>query len=198
MKSKQSKRNRTLLNNTSKEIERIVDKFKSNRGEMNSLGNKILKQIQVRTRLGFGVAKGNRKVRLAKLSNSYKDTRKGKIRFFTTKTGQVIRIRNKKAIRPKGLSRETTASKSNLTATGLMLNSLTAKVASRRIFITLENKKGKDIFGTPSKTSTNAKAGYQANQGRRFLDLASFEVKMFKQIVTKKLIALGAKMLKKL
>jgi len=214
-------------------ISELVETYTSNDRKMKTLAWDMLDQIRTRTRLGFGVTRTGKKVRLKRLSNSYKDQRKGKVRFFTSKSGHVYPIKANRAVlsnkeldslrasvgarasskanrkinasitknllKPTHLNKEhTTPSKSNLTSTGSMLNSLTRRVINKRIFITLKNNRSTDMYGKPSKMTANKKAKLQAKAGRRFLDLAKFEQKLFRDRITKDLFKLSNRILSKL
>lgn len=54
------------------------------------------------------------------------------------------------------------------------------------------------MYGKPSKMTANKKAKLQAKAGRRFLDLAKFEQKLFRDRITKDLFKLSNRILSKL
>lgn len=215
-------KNEKKFRDAAKTIEGLVDTYTSSTRLMNRLGEDIVKQIKTRTRLGYGVTKSGKRVRLEPLSDSYKKQRKGKIRFFTAKSGKVVAIeplsnkelnsfrasksarrqnrKNRKFVKkpPNLNSNLTKPAKSNLTATGLMLNSLTRRVVGSRIFISLANATGKDMWGKFSRVTSSQKANFQAKMGRRFLDLAKFEQKIFRNRVTKEMLAISERAIRKL
>lgn len=202
------------------EIDKLVDIYTKSPRRMNNLGSDIIKQIKTRTRLGYGVQIGGRKIRLKKLSDNYKAARRGMKRFFRNKkTGGTFVVEAlsakelkayraskearkenkalKKSLTPTRLSLSTRPAKSNLTATGLMLESLTKRVVGTRIFISLRNRRDVDMYGNNAKATSNQKASWQAKAGRRFLDLANFEQKIFKERVTKEILAISKNIIRK-
>jgi hypothetical protein len=189
--------NKKVFKEVSKTIDKTVECYKKDVPEMKRLATKILEQIRKRTRLGFGVTTTGAKRKLEKLSTSYKDARRGKVRFFKNKNGKLIAAKGKSDFtKPKRLASSTKPSKSNLTATGLMLDSLTRVVRSKRIIISIENARGSDLYGNSSNVTTNEKAKFQENAGRRFMDLANFEIKIFGEKIRKDIIKLSNKKLK--
>lgn len=220
-------KNEKLLKKAAVDIDKIVGIYTSSPRLMNRLGEDIVKQIRKRTRLGFGVSKSGEKIKFKELSKSYKAQRQGKVRFFTNKkTGKVFPLVKKgtvsakdldsfrasdvarrsntnrrkynKLVKKPTLAPTTRPSRSNLTATGLMLESLTRRVVGSRIFISLANATGKDMWGKFSRVTSNQKASFQAKMGRRFLDLAKFEQKIFRDRVTKEMLAISERTIRKL
>jgi hypothetical protein len=120
--------------------------------------------VKKRTRLGYGVNVGE-KQKLDALSPSYKLYRQGKIAFFSKGTGSSrLRIPYKPKNKP-ALYEETTPTKSNLTFTGQMLNSLYGKaIGAGRFLISLSGDRNKTV------------AGYAVDLGRPFLAFSRAEV----------------------
>jgi hypothetical protein len=156
--------------------------------------------------LGFGVSRpeGKRK-RFKKLSESYKAVRKNQVRFFTDKSGRLRKINKPKGKAKKNqgsrggtfkfpdgskhpdLSNLTTPSKSNVTFTSEMLNSLKAFARAGKITI--------QPSGTRSDGKTNKQiVAFLSNQGRIFLNLSDNEINQLAQFIEAELI----KVLKKL
>lgn len=160
-------RNELLL----KEISDVIDGLAISYNKSLSLKTRLLKDIRStiikRTRKGFGVDFLGNLYKLPPLSEAY----------------------IKQRLRAKNLARgKTSASKSNLTATGLMLDSLDIDVKNSAVF--LKNKKGKTLNGKNSKVSNDQKLEFQEDQERRFLDLSNSEVKKFADKVTSDVIRL--------
>lgn len=113
----------------------------------NTLKDRIVK----RTRLGTGVDERGNSTRLKPLTSGYKKTRKNSI----------------------NLSSGTTPAKSNLTATGQLLSSLTTvKVRIKdgiKFIITVGDRRGRDLNGKSSKIGNKQLVDYQERQGRKFL-----------------------------
>lgn len=135
--------------------------------------------IRTRTRLGSSVrGDGEAKTPLKPLSDSYKAFRAGKIAFFT-KAGIV---RSYVPDHGPELSSFTTPTKSNLTLTGQMLDSLNITSVARnevKIEPSGVRKDGKN---------TNAEvAGYCAEQGRPFNFLSNVEKKRMQEMIAQRL-----------
>lgn len=106
--------------------------------ELSSLAEEIIKDIKLRTKLGKGVmADGGAVVKLKPLSESYKKQRK-------------------KLKQSGELSPDTTPSKSNLTKTGEMLDSLVFKIQDQTITI------------KPADTWNGNKIAWNEEMGRYF------------------------------
>ena len=219
-----SDRNARLFDETVKRVDQIVDIYKKDSKRMDSLASDMRDQIVKRTRLGKGVSENGSSPRLKRLSQSYKEQRRGNVRYFRNKSGGVFKIEKKEFIlsnkelnayraskearsenrknrdifKTKELSKKTTPSKSNLTATGLMLDSVRGKNVGGKIIIDIVDKKGTDLYGSPNNTTTNEKANFQAKQNRRFLDLAKFEVKMFANRIADEFIEISKQIFKDL
>jgi hypothetical protein len=151
---------------------------------MQKLGDEAATQIKKRTRLGSGVEESGQSSKLAPLAKSTKDARAGRIAFFKNKDGVTIPY---KPDSPPKLHEQTKPSKSNLTFTGQMLDSITTKNAAPGKFSlgfkegrTESNKKNSDIAKYAEEGSSN-------RPKRRFFDLASFEVEEIKRTIREKI-----------
>jgi hypothetical protein len=75
----------------------------------------------------------------------------------------------------KNLDSNTTPNRSNLTATGQMLNSIESKAKGLVYEITLKSKRTKDLSGSTSKVTNAEIKDFQEKQGRFFWGLTDFE-----------------------
>ena len=140
-------------------FEKALDKVVRS-SSFRKIAEDLVVQIRKRTRLGYGVKEGGKQNKLTKLSDSYKEYRK----------------------KNKGkLSNQTTPSKSNLTLTGEMLDSMQVKVEGGTIVVSFGTK----FAGQKAKWVTTAK------EQRRFLDLTTGERKQIaeeiRQLIIKEL-----------
>lgn len=149
---------------------------------MKKFGETAADIVRLRTRLGFGVSDDNaEKARLKPLSKSYKDFRKGKIAFFTTPDGRVVPYKPNSA---PTLHPDTSPTKSNLTFTGQMLDSL--GVVSVRQGEALIGPRGNR---TKSPLSNKQVAKYVTAQGRAFNNLSKVENKRMAEAIAEALNA---------
>lgn len=130
-----------------KKIAKEIEKNLGTNKELDFILEDVPQQIEKRTRLGKGVSESGANEKLAPLtSEKYIDKRKNS---------------------PE-LSSETTAKKSNLTFTGLLLSSIIGKRKSTLFtFFFDENRK--------DGVSNSDLAKWQALKGRRFFDLSKSE-----------------------
>jgi hypothetical protein len=129
--------------------------------------------VKLRTRLGYGVERpGAGRQRLKPLKDSYKKQRANKVRFWTDPQGRVRsrEIENGGGRHPE-LSSETTPSKSNLTFTGQMIDSVEGRATG--------NGKGViSVTGTRNDGMRNSEvAQYVTDAGRPFISLSNIEIK---------------------
>lgn len=112
-----------------------------------------------RTKLGNGFDPATENtIKLPKLSDNYKEMRQGKSRWFTTKDGKRIKVKkgknNTDFVKKPKLSNTTTPAKSNITATGQLLRSLSVvkikKKAGAIFKIVIGDNRGRGLFGYPS------------------------------------------------
>lgn len=139
----------------------------------------LLKQRLIkRTQLGIGVDPNTGDaMKLPPLSDSYKEQRQGKVRYYTDKAGKKIRVTKSKNttdyVKKPRLSGNTKPAKSNLTATGQLLNSLTVvklKIKGGVSFmIRVADRRGRGLFDQPSTIGNKTLVSYLAGQGRHFL-----------------------------
>lgn len=92
------------------------------------------------------------------------------------------------------LSSTTTPGRSNLTATGQLLNSLTTvKVKLEngvKFIITVGDKRGLDMYGNRSKIGNKKLVAYQERQGRKFLGFTKPQINQITRDIRQKLINL--------
>ena len=134
---------------------------------------KLKKKLVLRTQLGIGVDDQGNPFKLPALSENYKDQRKGKTRWITTKDGRKIKITGK--FTPK-LSANTKPSKANNTATGQLLNAITV-VKTRvnegiKFVFTIADNRSRDLYGKPNRTSNKKIVQYLKNMGRGFFNFS--------------------------
>ena len=168
-----------------KTIDKQIDKSVSNavgqalkRGVTTQYIEELKDRIVDRTRLGIGVdPKTGNSMKLPKLSESYKEVRQGKARYYTSKSGKKIRVGKDKTnsdyVKKPKLAGTTTPAKSNLTATGQLLKSLTVvkiKLKSGVAYlIRVGDNRGRGLFDAPSTIGNKKLVEYLADQGRTFL-----------------------------
>lgn len=134
-------------------------------GALENLADFIIRMIRVRTRLGYGVEEN--------------EGSKKKLKSIKETT-----IEERKRLLKRGeLSSETTPSRSNLTRTGELLESITYKISKINFLtILIPNRKHKD------SSATNAEiARYQEESGRTFFKLSSSEINQIKKECVKQI-----------
>lgn len=143
---------------------------------LNNLARETAEQIKTRTRLKKGINKSGKNERLKKLSDLYVKQRQGKAKVWTdSATGKVVVVEGKFP-KPK-LHPDAGPKKSNLTATGQLLDSLRGRYRRKSIEIDFKKeRRGPDIFGKTGKATNSDIVGYQEDQGRRFFDLSNSEL----------------------
>ena len=139
----------------------------------------LLKQrIVKRTQLGVGVnPQTGDAMKLPPLSESYKEQRQGKARYYTDKNGKKIRVsknkNNSDYVKKPRLAGTTKPAKSNLTATGQLLNSLTVvklKITGGVSYlIRVGDRRGRGLFDQPTSIGNKQLVDYLSRQGRHFL-----------------------------
>ncbi len=117
-------------------------------------------QIRKRTRLGKGVDESGKQTRLKVLSDKYIDVRK-KYR--------------------KNLTNLTTPNKSNLSATGQMLDAITGEPTPKGFRIFFINARKRDLQGNISKVTNNQLSEFVESNGRRFFDISIPEENMIRR-----------------
>lgn len=141
-------------------LDKILDKL--DQEVVQDLGDQAATDIKTRTRAGYGVdSNGGSKQRLEVLSESYKTQR-----------------------RRMELSGDTSVSKSNLTQSGSMLDSLKFKRVSKFKGEVAPEGNGPD--GMPNEL----KAAYVSEQGRPFLFLSKPEIKRLQETLKKRLVTI--------
>lgn len=179
--------NKVVLEKASKAIDAAFLKTKSNIN-LKKFAVEMKTQVVKRTRQGFGVKANQRRYRLPKLSASYIETRKGKLRFFTNKkTKRVFSVQkgvSKSFTRfaVPNLSSKTKPGKSNITATGFLLNNLRVSILNSKAAVVPGFKvRTRDIFGDKIKDPPTDAAvmGYLRAQNRIFMNLSKDEEGVF-------------------
>lgn len=167
-----------------------IDKIKREKlsaADSKKISREIAKQIVKRTRLGKGVKNG-RIINLKKLSDSYIQTRKGKVRFWKDKEGRVRKGKGNKD--DVFLSNKTRPSKSNLTATGQLLDAIEGDGRRNQLKVTINDLRLFDLFGKPAKIGNNELVDF-VEKARPFFALSNSEVNQFvrkiRQLILKKL-----------
>lgn len=136
----------------------------TSQSKMQELINFLAGEVKKRTRLGYGVdSPGANRKGLKALSPNY--------------------IKKRRLDKKRGrLHPDTTPSKSNLTRTGQMLNSLQGKAQSGRKGII-------NLKASRNDGKTNPEiAGYNEEKGRKFMNLSNLELKRARQLVRENLI----------
>jgi hypothetical protein len=133
-------------------LKKQIEKYLNSRisKAMDEVSELIPAQIRKRTQLG-------------------KDLKGGKIKPIENST-KAYRKRYS-----KNLDSNTTPNRSNLTATGQLLNSIESKAKGLVYEITLKDKRSKDLSGSTSKASNTEIKDFQEKQGRFFWGLTDFE-----------------------
>lgn len=155
---------------------------------MQELGEEVKSIIKKRTRLGYGVeATGQERVALKALSQSYKEfrkelgaTKKSKAKFKASQLvgGESVKLSNKDKKRASKeskikLSDATSPTKSNLTLTGQLLDSLTVEAGQGQALVTVE--------GIRDDGQSNKEVARKVQEeGRPFLDLAKGDLNQLK------------------
>jgi len=142
---------------------------------LNNLAKETAEQIKRRTQLGKGVSDSGKNQKLKGLSESYKKQRRGELAFFTNSNGKVVPITSN--VRKPKLDKNTTPNRSNLTATGQLLNALRGIYKRRNIIIDFDKeRRGPGLTGQRGKATNSDIVGYQEKQGRPFFDLSRSEL----------------------
>ena len=159
---------------------------------MKRYGQMAADMIRTRTRLGYGVEKdGAERSRLKPLSDKTIEARKGNIAFFTSpSTGKPIGFEPDE--RPK-LHEHTTPSRSNLTRSGQLLDSVqVTKVEQGRVRVGPAGDRYNDTpLGRKAANLTNQEvAKFVTEGGRAFNHLSRIELKRIADQVKRDLRAL--------
>lgn len=121
-------------------------------------GQKLADDIKIRTRSGVGVDKSGKRAKFEKLSPSYISQRKGQKAFYTSKqkTRHIYSTENKSYIKRPRLSRYTSPTKSNLTASNQMVEAIRSRSRKGQILIEVANTKRRPGFNGQKTSLTNA------------------------------------------
>lgn len=171
-----------MANDPAKEMNRQIELLKfaakslSKPTTIKLLAEQATRDIKIRTRLGFGTSSespGGNKVKLEKLSKSYRDFRKGLAAFYTDEQG---RLRKFKPKNPPALSSATSPTKSNLTLSGQMIDSIDYSIKGTTIEIAARGRDNKDkVF--------YAHEGSKNRPKRTFLSLTNKEIVKLDQLL---------------
>lgn len=185
-----------------KALENAVDNGLT-KTDTQTIGNQLVDDIRRRTRLGYGCpGYGRPRESLKSLSNLYIEFRKGKIFVFKNKNNKTV-VANSKGNtgRHPKLSDETLPSKSNLTFTGQLLNSMHSSVLRPGVFLIDFQGEHQPLTPTGKTISNGTLAYYVEKEGRPFIGPSDREVERlkkavydnFKTKITKSLSALAKK-----
>lgn len=148
--------------------------------DMKVIGQFALDAIKIRTRLGYGVdSPGAKRKRLKRLSNSYIDYRRGRVRFYRT-------AKSKKLVAWKGkfkvpLSELTKPSKSNLTYSGQLIDSLKFRLSGRRS-VEIGPTGSRTKVRPGEKSRTNQQVSKYVQKDRPYLNLSNNELRQITQL----------------
>lgn len=147
-------------------VKKVTDSIKKN--DLQRLGDFVADMIRKRTRLGYGVSEtGGERSKLKEL--------KGRPKPYSST------IRGREYLKENGeLSSLTTPTKSNLTATGRMLDSIKAIVRGLGVTILIPNSSRPD-----SKATNRDIAKWNEEKGRPFFNLSGSEIRQLKNEVVK-------------
>jgi hypothetical protein len=113
---------------------------------------------------------------LKPLSESYKKQRAGELAFFTIGKGDGRKIVSYKPNKKPELHPDTDPSKSNLTATGQMLDALRGRAGGGKVTIDIKpTNRRKELSGKRSGLNNNQVRQYVEDAGREFLKLSPDE-----------------------
>ncbi len=122
------------------------------------LAIKVADRVKKRTRLGYGVSDSGERIKLDSLSPRYIETREDY---------------------SENLSAATRARRSNLTATGQMLDAIEGKGAPSKVIIEIAGRRTGELTGGRSRATNAEVARYVQEQGRTFFALTTSEKKAF-------------------
>lgn len=171
-------------------LRKLLDKIINTDSKLYAMvGSMSVDEIKRRTRLGYGVPKaGGPKEELKKLSPSYIMARKaamsGKAEFMANDKKVSFQASTVKPLN----SSLTSPSKSNLTYTGQMLDSLTYNSSKNSVNITFENPESKQKAKYAHEEEGNRPRRAFLNLSDKEKNLISKEVKQYLLAKVKKLI----------
>jgi hypothetical protein len=157
-----------------------------------SYADELKNRIVKRTQLGVGVNDDGEAFPLPGLSQSYKDQRSGKVRFYKDKKGKLRKILNPDK-KPK-LATTTKATKANNTATGQLLKAITVvktKISGGVKFIfAIGDDRGLDMYGKPSEIGNKKLNKYLKDMGRGFFGFTKAQRNQIRREIRQILIRL--------
>jgi len=116
--------------------------------------------------------------KLKPLSESYKKQRAGELAFFTIGKGDNRKVVSYKPDKKPDLHPDTSPEKSNLTATGQLLDALRGRAGGGKVTIDIKpTKRKKELNGKRSGLTNNEVRQYVEDAGREFLKLSPDEKK---------------------
>jgi len=147
--------NQEKLNRLAQQTDKIITEMASN-GDFNFLLKEVPNIIKIRTQLGKGVSSNGGKLSaLKKLeSDKYKELRK----------------------KSDKLSSNTTPNRSNLTATGQLLDAIRGERSGNEFRFFFISKRNADLSGRTSKATNQDIVKGQEEQGRPFFFLSKTEL----------------------
>jgi hypothetical protein len=159
-----------------KKVSRAVKEIKKP-ANMKKFGDEAAEIIRRRTRLGYGAKENAEREKLKPLSDSYKAQRAGKIAFATGPHG----VYPYKPEQKPNLHPHTTPTRSNLTNTGQMLDSLgSTKVKEGSVTVDVQGQRKDGL-------SNKQVAEYVSLQGREFNNLTPKEQRQIEQIIEREI-----------
>lgn len=171
-------------------IEKLVDK------QMLEMFSERTREIMVnRTRSGKGLSKATGKIGgstlkpLPKLSDSYKLVRQGKLAFFTIGTGPdriVVPYVPKSQPKLSSLTRPR-QSRSNLTFSGALLDSIVAKVRNNRGIVEIPNDGHPNSKLSMKELANLLEQGTDKIEARPFFGLADNEAKILESFIKREI-----------
>lgn len=155
-----------------KKIEKIrmlIDDLKKTltSSDFREVSQVLARQIRIRTRLGYGVESG----------------KQSKLKPLDTERYVPLRQKNK-----SNLSSETTAKKSNLTATGQMLDSIKQDSNGRNIAVSVSGKRTKELTERRSVNTNSDIARYAKENGRNFFEATNAEKQLVAREIKKRML----------
>ena len=163
--------NKNDLAKFAKEIEKLskeVIKDIIDDNYLKALGEKIVKEIQTRTRQGFGVAdEGQPKEKLTPLEPSTK--------------------RRRNSLKKQGkLSNLTTPNKSNLTETGAMIDSISYKIEQGVLIFYFKGSDSNGVRNNEKAYNVSIGVGKDLKNPRPFFNLSDLQIKNITEQLEKK------------
>lgn len=169
-------------------LEKAMEKIKkeaTSRTTLDPIAKSAARRVRTRVRLGFGVKDdGGRQKKFPPLSKSYKDYRKGIARFKTRK-GKNVKFN----FGPPRLDAFTSASKSNMTASGQLTDAIKGRYAGIgriKLEIKPNRRKGIDLLGRRIKNEPTNSQIVEFHRGKReFFHFTNAELEFIEREIRK-------------